>query len=307
MSKSKKATKFPAPGRINTTTINTKGKPLRVVALADLHTGGNVGLANLDSPDTPKGGPGAKVREGLFEAWREATRGPWAEPDILIVDGDALEGLNYKRSGYGVWCSDIREQASHAADLLKMWKAKTHFIIWGSGYHVEAGHTRVMAEEWIARELGAPEYPNQEGVPEQRRLHSGWHWYLHIDGVTFHVSHKISVSRVFAYQTTPTARQMLQAKLNDQLRHMSDEYKIKVVLRAHAHYYNMVDFSGSTGIVLPCWKGRDDFMLERGPLDIAPDIGFVGFTVKDGTYKPSKQLWSFDAIQTAPLTTVRVR
>lgn len=283
-----------------------RAKPLKVVSLADMHVGSDYALAD---PKVTGDRPGRAVRSALYGIWREASGGPWHRPDVLIVAGDCVEGQNRKSGGIGTWTTDLLEQADHAAKLLRMWDAKSIYMVRGSNYHVAAAGSGLQVEEYIARKIGAVEFPNQDGIEPEDRDRSGWEWYLDLGGVVFHVSHKIAVSKVFHYQSTPTARQMLQARLNDRLRHELTEYggerrSIQVVLRAHAHYYNTVGFSGSEGYVLPCWKGLDEFMLSNGPLDISPDIGFLGFTIENGGYSREKNLWTLGDIQPPPLSVV---
>jgi 3',5'-cyclic AMP phosphodiesterase CpdA len=279
---------------------------MRIVAISDLHVGSDVALA--DPKYAGKRGKGAPIRAALFDLWQQAVHGKWTKPDVLIVCGDAVEGQNRKQSGIGIWSTDLIEQADHATDLIRMWGAKRIYMVRGSGYHVDAANSGLQVEEYIARNLNAEEYPNQEHIDPEHRDRSGFDWYLDLDGVVFHCSHKISVSKVFHYQSTPTARQMLQARLNDRLRHevtaQGKIRKIQVILRGHAHYYNTVGFSGSEGYVLPCWKALDDWMLGNGPLDISPDIGFLGFETNHGTYTREKNLWSLGNVAPPPLVVV---
>jgi len=273
-------------------------KSLHVVGVADLHVGSRVGLA--DPKTTPTSDAGAPIRSALFDIWGTATTGKWKSPDVLIVNGDAIEGPNRKGKGLGTWSTEGREQIDEAVHLLRMWKARHIYVIRGSNYHVDRDGD--AAEEILAQKLKAEVYPNQEDVDRDRRVRSGWHWYLHLAGVTFHVAHHIAVSKVFHYQSTPTARQMLQAKLNDQLRHTIEKYRTDIVLRAHAHYYNTVGFSGSQGYVMPCWKGLDEFMQTKGALDISPDIGFLAWEICDGEARFHKELWGLQDVQPAPLS-----
>jgi hypothetical protein len=270
----------------------------RVVMIADLHVGSTVGLADATDPILPAGDLGAPVRKALYNQYCRATRGPWAKPDVLVVNGDCVEGQNRKQVGAGIWSTDILQQCSMAEGLIKMWKAKTVYIVRGSPYHVQSGG--ILAEEQIARKIGAEEFPNQDHVSAAMRDHSGWHLYLTVEGVTFHISHKIGVSKLFHYMSTPTAREMLQAKLNDMLRYEVSKAKTRVIVRAHAHYYNSVGYSGSDGFVLPCWKGLDDFALTQSPTLLSPDLGFLGFEVDGEHYRFEKNLFKIVDVQAVP-------
>ena len=93
-----------------------------------------------------------------------------------------------------------------------------------------------------------------------------------------HCSHAIGVSMASpAYRTTPIAREMMLATINEK------EYgKYDLIARGHAHYYVRVSFGGSNGIVCPCWKGRDAFASRRS-LAMLPHLGYVLLNVnKDG-------------------------
>jgi hypothetical protein len=276
---------------------------LRTVALADLHTDSEVGLANLEEKEyRAQSDLFAPVREALFETWRTCTKSQrWGEPEVLLVDGDLIEGQNKKHTGSGVICTNLRRQCAHAAALLNMWRARKVFVFRGSGYHVEVNGSGWQAEEYAASLVQRAQiFPNQAHVPAAEKERSGWHCYLTLAGLTFHVAHKVGVSKVFHYQSTPVARAMLQARLNDMLRHEINTWKTRVILRAHAHYYNHVEYSGSDGWVLPCWKGLDEHMMEGGSLDISPDIGFVGFEIHAGKLVYEKNLFKLADVQPPP-------
>jgi hypothetical protein len=278
---------------------------LRGVIVSDIHDGSLFAVADLDDDAVPRGGPGKQTREALFERWRDAAKGKWGEPDFLIVNGDAIDGGNRKKGGVGTWTTDLMAQCDNCVSLIERWKARQIFVVRGSNYHVEANNSGLQCEEYIARAVGAVEIPHQGHIAPKRRDHSGWEWYIHLGDITAHCAHKISVSKVFHYQTTPTARQMLQAKLNDRMRHEIERYRTRVVVRSHAHYFNHIEFSGSKGYVTPCWKALDEFMLSNGPLDISPDIGFLGVTVTEGEgFAHEKNLWPINVIQSAPLAIV---
>lgn len=169
---------------------------LRVVAIGDLHVGSLVGLCFPDETSTQD--PGRPTRDALYARWQEATSGAWKKPDVLIVNGDTIDGKARKSGGIGTWTVDTMEQADQAAELIKMWQAERIFVVRGSPYHVEDGNVQV--EEYVARQANAEPYPNQDHAKRKTRNRSGWHWYINLAGITFHVAHKVGVSRVFHYR-----------------------------------------------------------------------------------------------------------
>jgi hypothetical protein len=290
---------------------------MRAVLLADMHVGGLYGVAG--SPES-KFAPDAGVRQKLFDAWSASTRGKWSKPDALIVNGDAVDGKGVKSGGVDQWEPDLMAQADHAAELLSMWGAKEVYIIRGSPYHVGAGHTGLEVEEYLGRKIGAMVHPY--GKDQQ----SGLQWFLTLNGTTMHVSHHVGISRVFAYRSTPIAREMMAMKLNDPLRHLVDlaskpggrnqlwnddlkaaiECKTSIVVRAHSHYFWVCQTSHSMGIDLPCWQAMTPYMQLRNPIGMPPDIGFIGMEFnKGGEWTYERNLWRVESMQTPPHSIVQ--
>ncbi len=277
---------------------------LTAVAIGDLHCGSRVGLctkAGLEHSDY-----GTPVREKLYELYKAgATKGPWHKPDVLIVNGDSTDGGGQKRGGSEQWTTDLDDQVAEAAELILMWKAKKIIIVRGSNYHAEVKGTGMNLEEGVAREVGAEFYPNTSHLPEKRRPRSGYHWYLTLEDYTFHIAHKVGVSRVFHYRTTPIARELLHMKLNDALRHQVDKYKTRCVLRSHAHYFVECKFPNSQGMILPCWQGLSPYMEQEGPLAISPTIGFVGFIIDGNAMRYTDCTWTLEDAQLPPHRIIR--
>lgn len=257
----------------------------KVVAIADLHVGSRVGLSTGWS-----NAEGKAIRSAILDKWDDSVNGPWKRPDILLVLGDCVDGPNKKEGGIGTTTNDMLEQADEAVELIKMWKAKEVYIIRGSGYHVSPSGSGLQVEEYIGRQLDA--IP----LPGQKKNRSVWHLYLTVDGYTFHMAHKIGVPKVFAYKSTPIARQVMAAKLVNQLK----TYKVNMVLRAHCHSYVSVDYHSSGGMTLPCWKAMDDYAQREGSVEMVPDLGFVGFKIEDGAADWKKNLFHVIDVQPAP-------
>lgn len=299
-------------------------KPLRVVFLADLHVGSRTGLAIAG--EEPHDDVGHPIRAALYDAYREKARNSeWHRPDALVVAGDAVEGQGRKGAGVDCWTTRYEDQRDMAVELLKMWRADKIYVIGGSKYHVQAGDTGFGIEELIGRELGAEAWPNQGHIKPERRQRSGPHWFLTFEGVTVHVAHHVAISRVFHYKGTPISRELLAAGLNDPMRRMWEEqykartdhnqapaqlveelraFKTSVVVRAHCHYFWLVDAGGTMGMTLPCWKTADPFIMERDSLGYS-HIGFVGMTFKGGAFAYQKNLFRPESIAPCPHTIVR--
>jgi len=295
---------------------------MRIVMLADLHIGSRWALT--DPKVTPAYCPGKQIQEKLYSKWLEATSGKWRRPDVLVLNGDLVDGQGRKSSGVEQWTTDPWEQIEHAAELIRMWKAKKIYVIGGTDYHQLLGNTGFEMEELLARELKAEFYPNQENVPDSMKKRSGYHWFLTFDKVTVHFAHHVGVSKVFHYMSTPIAREMMHARLNDPMvrewrRLYKDDtlsenqridllreletFRTKVVVRAHAHYFWMNVCGGSVGLILPSWQAITPYMLKKNPLGFS-HVGFVGMEVKGENFTFDQFLVKIEEIQRVPHTKV---
>jgi len=292
---------------------------MKVVLVADIHIGSNYAVAD---PDVATSGSKSdrEVRANLYAAWKAATKHTkWGEPDALISVGDAVDGKGFKSGGVEQWEPDLTSQADHAADLISMWKAREYYVIIGSPYHVAAGNTGIYVEELMARKLNAMPYPYG------KNQHSGFHWFLTmLGGTTMHVAHHVGISRVFAYRSTPIAREMMGLALNDPMRHVRElestarkqgrgklweqdlaAFKTTIVVRAHAHYSWICIAGNSAGFDLPCWSVLTPYMQMRNPVGMLPDIGFVGMEFnEDGTWSYEMCINRVESMQRPPHTIV---
>lgn len=293
---------------------------LKVVAIGDGHVASNWALG---PPDEGKKRPGHSVRCRIHERWCESAIGPWHAPDLLVLAGDMVDGQDRKGGGRHQWTTDITEQVATCADLVRLWKPKKIIVAGGSGYHVMLGETGESAEEMLGKTLGAEIYPNQENIPDDAKVRAGPHWFVSAEGTTFHVAHHIAMSRVFAYMSTPIARQMMQAKLNDPMRREWERayaqppkigtepavirnevdrmqcHTTKLVIRAHAHYYWYCDAGNSGGVILPCWKVPDPFILQRDTMGFT-HLGFVGMWFDGPHMSVEKNLFKVEDVQRPP-------
>ncbi len=270
---------------------------MRVVFVADLHVGSRVGLCFPTVPLAAGGSYSANpVQRALYARWEaQAAKGDWKQPDFLVVNGDAVDGVGVKKRGVEQWTTDLLSQVAVARDLLAMWEAKHIYVMRGSPYHVTAGGQPV--EELLAQELQAEPFP-----PEcKAACRSGLSLYLTVEDVTFHIAHRAgSGSNVWQYRATPITREMLLSKLNDEIRAEMDGHKVDVVVRAHAHHFWRSESMSHVGLMLPAWQAKSPFMEERNVLGFVPDIGFVGVQIKGEKYAISKVFYKLAGIQRPP-------
>jgi len=99
----------------------------KVVTLtADWHVGSEAGLTSIPKNATQK---------ALLEKFKDCIK-MYGSPDILVIDGDAIDGDQRKSGGAGLTEDDIREQEKDAIKLIKMLNPKEVFLVSGTAYHV---------------------------------------------------------------------------------------------------------------------------------------------------------------------------
>lgn len=295
---------------------------MRILLLGDTHFGSRWAVA--DPADTPRYCPGKEIQKRLFERWQAGAENE-GRFDAMVLDGDAVDGQGRKDGGSKQWTADIDEQIAHGARLLKMWQCKRYFVLGGSGYHVNIGDTGVSAEELLARAIGAEAYPHQDYIPAAQQRRCGPHWFLTFDKVTVHCAHHVSVSRVFHYASTPLAREMMNAKLNDPVRREWERmyrespgprkqmwqlqadlpaYTTRMVVRAHAHYWWLSDAGATAGVLLPAWKVPDPHIQTRNSLGFG-HLGYVVLETNGEDWSVEKHLYRIEDVQHPPHTIIK--
>ena len=198
-----------------------------IVFIADTHCGSVYGL-------TPPEYYSQHYQHLQEEGWNWYTglRKKWGAPDILIVNGDAIEGRQRKQGGAELITPDRNVQVEMAEECIKLWNAKKVFMTFGTGYHVSE-----QAEDFeymLARKVGA----KIEG-----RL------FLQIEGMTFDIRHEVSTSIIPHGRATALLREVLW----DLIKEANDTGpKVDVVVRSHAHYHLWVETPDKVAFITPC-------------------------------------------------------
>jgi predicted phosphodiesterase len=243
----------------------------RILVLTDFHVGSRYGLSLPEYLSDFEKEHGDSLT--LYENYCEVI--DWAgKVNYVFFLGDACDGWNPKEHAADRILEEQR-QIEVAAKLLKMVKGSpTIFFCEGSGYHRGRGAGNL--DEQAAQMTGAVKHPRYV-----RHAHSEIN--VAIEDVVFNLAHRITTSTTtWQYRTTPAARELTLAKLN--------ENPARVILRGHAHYMVYAGFVTSLGMVCPGWQTKTPFMAAQSPLN-EPRWGAVLFTVDGEDYDWDQKTW----------------
>lgn len=230
----------------------------KVLAISDTHCGAVSGLLppNYYNKDRDIHLQQTRVQEFLWDFWK-AMCSEVGHVDIVICNGDIIDGCNRHSQGKDVLISDIMVQCDIACQLLHMIDADKFIFTQGSGYHV---NDNPSADEMICKMMGGEWY--------------SWFGDILIDNIRINIQHETSFSK------DPSGRFNSQRKDANQLKLQGDESDIYI--RSHTHYFAYSGDSNSMTVVTPCWKGMDGFVSKKSQM--RPDNGYVLFNIEGSNY-----------------------
>lgn len=240
----------------------------RVLIVGDLHSGSKVSPVCND-PQTSEDSNGAfcrptPIQEYLNTEWYNMIDNV-GKIDILVGNGDLIEGANVKEEGAGCWTTDLDDQAYCAASLLSDIKYDKIMITSGSPYHTK---NNPIGDKMVAGKLRRSTFGNEAS--------------LDVNGCLIYVNHNTGGSKGSNHMKVASlSRELMFAELN------SDAFpKYKMVIKSHLHTYVSIDFGSYIGILCPGWKGRDKYSkMSSTPLSFVPWIGYIIIDVEnDGTF-----------------------
>lgn len=234
---------------------------MRILILSDVHAGSLYapwpeGCQRTDvSP--PVDMPPTDVQRQLMACWQHmVTHTP--RVDLLLVNGDVIDGENPKESGRYVCTPSPYDQAAAAAELLRPLrrKAKRMVLTRGTFYHEGPSSDAV---KWLARELGA------EGPLS--------YYYEDFCGWAVHASHH--QTKGWIYAAGAAERTILFSLISEATQKFP---RVDVVIRSHLHVLRVVHAYGKIGILTPAWKlvsPRAEATMEFARAHALSDIGAV--------------------------------
>jgi hypothetical protein len=204
----------------------------RVLVMSDTHCGHVVGL----TPPEYQLRDGSKYNRIEQEMWgwfsREMVK--YKPFDILIFNGDAIDGKGDRSGGTELLTADRKKQVEMARKVIEETMSKEVCMTYGTPYHTG------KEEDWeavLADKIGA-------------KIES--HGFYSINGCIFDVKHKIGSSTIPHGRFTAIAKDALWNELWS-LR--GQQERANIIIRSHVHYFAIAGDSYKTAFITPGLQG----------------------------------------------------
>jgi hypothetical protein len=188
--------------------------------------------------------------------------------DLLIVNGDCIEGKGERSGGTELIEADRTEQAKMAVRCIEEARAEKIVITYGTPYHTG------VTEDF--------EMQVADGV---NAMKIGGHEWIEVNGVIFDCKHFIGSSAVPHARNTAVARDVLW----NQLWSIDEQQPLaNVIIRSHVHYFGYHGGVDYLAMTTPAFQGYGSKYGVR-KCSGRVDIGLVWFKISDQgeiTWKP---------------------
>ena len=258
----------------------------RMVVISDLHAGHVFGLTPPGwwfSGDTDAGALG-KVKHFQRELWNFYQRAIESlKPiDILICNGDAVEGKGWRSGGMELITADRHEQTRMAKAAIEIAEAQKVRVLLGTPYHVgDEEHF----EHALVDILDAPD--KKFGIQE----------FFNINGTIMHIKHKVGSSAIPHGRYTALAR----ARMWNTIWHAEHERQPQadILVRSHVHYHVHCGGPSWLGMITPALTYNSIF--GKRDCEGLVDVGFVYFDfAEDGSYSWRAIMADFAKLKVTP-------
>lgn len=234
----------------------------KVLVIGDLHCGSLVGLTPPSWFISEK--RNKKIALLQRQMWKNYKQMLYeiGKVDLLVVNGDAIEGHGVKSSGSQLLTTDLLIQTDIACECLQEIEYKKILLTHGTPYHTSSNGGEDF-QKVIADKMGGKVYDELR---------------LDVEGVIFDIKHHIGSS------STPTGRfnSMAKNRLWDVLLAEKDgRPKANVYVRSHVHYYTHCGQSDWMAVNLPCLQAPLTKYGARRCVGTT-DWGMMCFCVQEG-------------------------
>lgn len=235
----------------------------RVVLMGDLHCGHGAGLTPPAWMVRKKKSPKLFSLEcEMWEKYMELVE-KYSPVDLVIVNGDLIDGKGNRSGGTELIESDLLKQAEMATEALSPWQTDGYLFTYGTPYH-----TATDSGEDIEKIVA----DNLEGSIKS-------HLFIDVDGFIIDCKHKISSSQIPWGKHTAVSRTRIQNILWNEMD--ESQPKAKLFVRSHVHYFNFCGGTNWLGMTLPALQGPSTKYGAR-QCEAPVDWGIVVLEIEDG-------------------------
>ena len=235
----------------------------KVVIISDLHSGHVVGLTPPEWQLKPvkhdrKHNKHIYIQQALWREYVKMVR-KIGRVDVLIVNGDCIEGKGEKSGGTELITTDRSKQCEIAIGCINRINADKIFMTYGTPYHTGA------TEDW------------EDKIHDD--LHAekiGSHEWISVNGCIFDCKHNIGSSSIPHGIATP----LLRDRVWNALWALRDEQPHgDIIVRSHVHIYCRIDTADYEALSTPALQGMGSKFGSR-KCSRTVDFGIVWWMVK---------------------------
>lgn len=201
------------------------------IIISDLHCGARNGL----TPPQYQADKFKALSAPLWKAYKEIIDSI-GSVDMVICNGDAVDGMGKKDGGIEHIATNPLEQAEIAIECLDQISSKKIYFTAGTGYHV------------------ASNYRYEKPIADHYHTELFDTLRLNINGCKLNVRHTVGTSQTPYGMATQVYKEVVRILMDDM---NNDIEPADVVIRSHAHQYWSVKSADKIGIVTPCLQFPD--------------------------------------------------
>lgn len=239
----------------------------RVLFISDLHCGHVVGLTpppwQQQKTKDHQWDKFSTLQHDLYQAFSQ-TITSLGKIDVLVVNGDCIEGKGERSGGTELITTDRNKQCEMAEYAIESIKADNIVMTYGTGYHTGDGED---FESNIARVVKADKI--------------GAHEWVEVNGLVFDCKHHIGSSSIPHGRHAAAAKERLWNLLWTE---HEEQPKADVLIRSHVHYFDYCGGVNWLALTTPALQGMGSKFGSRRCSGHV-DFGMVHFDVNpDGSY-----------------------
>jgi hypothetical protein len=203
--------------------------------------------------------------------------------DILLFNGDAIDGKGERSGGTELITADRNEQCNIAIECLKEVGAEQNLLTYGTPYHTGKDED---FEKIVADGLNGTIHP---------------HAYIDINGVVISMKHKVGNTSIPHGKGTAILKQQMW---NDAwCREYESHPRANVFIRSHVHWYMAIDQGNTLSFVTPALQGMGSKFGSR-QCDSVVDFGALVLRITPaGSITWTKELATLEG---QPVSTIKL-